>query len=788
MYRRCMKSSEKVRFVRNTFQGALFLHLYLTDLLQMRGRSMSCTSKCEFRSKYAEIFLNCGVRKQEMAFSKAQTQAIMHKDGPMMVLAGPGSGKTTVITHRVQYLTKEYGIDPGDILVITFTRAAAEEMRERYEALTGGGSRVTFGTFHSIFFRILKLAYRYTADNIVREEQQMQFVRELAQAGGLEPEDENEFAASILSEISSVKGERIALEHYYSKNCPDAVFRQLYAGYEEKMRRAGLIDFDDMMVLCLELFTERKDILSAWQRRYRYILIDEFQDINRLQYEIVRMLAKPEDNLFIVGDDDQSIYRFRGAKPEIMLGFERDYPGAGRILLDVNYRSTEEIVAPALRLIGENQKRFSKAIHTTGRHGKNVITKLWQDPGEENLAIAREIQLYLQSGVRPGDIAVLYRTNAGPRFLMEKLMEYNLPFRTRDTVPNLYEHWISRNILTYIRIAMGSRAREDILQVINRPKRYISRDAMPDETVSFEKMKAFYAEKDWIAERIESLEGDLRAIARMSPLAAVNYIRQGMGYDEYLIEYAAFRRMRPEELLETADELKESAAGFKTFDEWFAHIEAYKEELLRQAAQRRTETDAITLATMHSAKGLEFPNVYICGMEETIFPGASAVFGDDPSELEEERRLCYVGITRAMKKLTLTSANQRMRNGEMNFNRPSRFINEIPRHLVKQTYGAVLKPETESKPTEFSRTKASLYTKDRKNPFANNPYIQKGMGSASPAGAPDYQVGDRVSHTKFGQGIVRSLTKLTNDYEVVIEFDGFGQRKLRSSFAKLTKL
>lgn len=656
MYRRCMKSSEKVRFVRNTFQGALFLHLYLTDLLQMRGRSMSCTSKCEFRSKYAEIFLNCGVRKQEMAFSKAQTQAIMHKDGPMMVLAGPGSGKTTVITHRVQYLTKEYGIDPGDILVITFTRAAAEEMRERYEALTGGGSRVTFGTFHSIFFRILKLAYRYTADNIVREEKQMQFVRELAQAGGLEPEDENEFAASILSEISSVKGERIALEHYYSKNCPDTVFRQLYAGYEEKMRRAGLIDFDDMMVLCLELFTERKDILSAWQRRYRYILIDEFQDINRLQYEIVRMLAKPEDNLFIVGDDDQSIYRFRGAKPEIMLGFERDYPGAGRILLDVNYRSTEEIVAPALRLIGENQKRFSKAIHTTGRHGKNVITKLWQDPGEENLAIAREIQLYLQSGVRPGDIAVLYRTNAGPRFLMEKLMEYNLPFRTRDTVPNLYEHWISRNILTYIRIAMGSRAREDILQVINRPKRYISRDAMPDETVSFEKMKAFYAEKDWIAERIESLEGDLRAIARMSPLAAVNYIRQGMGYDEYLIEYAAFRRMRPEELLETADELKESAAGFKTFDEWFAHIEAYKEELLRQAAQRRTETDAITLATMHSAKGLEFPIVYILDANEGITPHSRAMLDED---MEEERRLFYVAMTRAKTRLHVYAVRER---------------------------------------------------------------------------------------------------------------------------------
>ena len=505
-----------------------------------------------------------------MKRNPSQKRAIAHLSGPMMVLAGPGSGKTSVIVERTAYMINEGGISPSNILVVTFSRAAAKEMKERFLSFTGQQyTPVTFGTFHGVFYGILKQAYGFTAANILSDEEKFGILRELTLNYGGDLAEEGDFPEEIAREISVVKGNKIALEHYYSKNCPDAVFRQLYAGYEEKMRRAGLIDFDDMMVLCLELFTERKDILSAWQRRYRYILIDEFQDINRLQYEIVRMLAKPEDNLFIVGDDDQSIYRFRGAKPEIMLGFERDYPGAGRILLDVNYRSTEEIVAPALRLIRENQKRFSKAIHTTGRHGKNVITKLWQDPGEENLAIAREIQLYLQSGVRPGDIAVLYRTNAGPRFLMEKLMEYNLPFRTRDTVPNLYEHWISRNILTYIRIAMGSRAREDILQVINRPKRYISRDAMPDETVSFEKMKAFYAEKDWIAERIESLEGDLRAIARMSPLAAVNYIRQGIGYDEYLIEYAAFRRMRPEELLETADELKESAAGFKTFDEWF---------------------------------------------------------------------------------------------------------------------------------------------------------------------------------------------------------------------------
>ena len=597
------------------------------------------------------------------SFTKSQSEAIRHVDGPLLVLAGPGSGKTTVVTKRVQYLVQDCSISPSSILVITFTKAAATEMKERFTRLMeqqaqppGGYGNVSFGTFHAVFFNILKLSYGFTVANIITEETRRQYLKESVDRMKLEIDDENEFLTGIAGEISLIKNERVELEHYFSKNCSEEVFRKIYEGYEERKKRARLIDFDDMLVYTWELLSQRKDILSAWQRRYRYILIDEFQDINRLQYEIVRMLAKPEDNLFIVGDDDQSIYRFRGAKPEIMLGFERDYPGAGRILLDVNYRSTEEIVAPALRLIGENQKRFSKAIHTTGRHGKNVITKLWQDPGEENLAIAREIQLYLQSGVRPGDIAVLYRTNAGPRFLMEKLMEYNLPFRTRDTVPNLYEHWISRNILTYIRIAMGSRAREDILQVINRPKRYISRDAMPDETVSFEKMKAFYAEKDWIAERIESLEGDLRAIARMSPLAAVNYIRQGMGYDEYLIEYAAFRRMRPEELLETADELKESAAGFKTFDEWFAHIEAYKEELLRQAAQRRTETDAITLATMHSAKGLEFPIVYILDANEGITPHSRAMLDED---MEEERRLFYVAMTRAKTRLHVYAVRER---------------------------------------------------------------------------------------------------------------------------------
>lgn len=605
-----------------------------------------------------------------MGFSEAQIQAVRHQNGPMMVLAGPGSGKTTVITHRVKYLTEQCGVSPADILVITFTRAAAVEMKERYERLTGRSSQVSFGTFHSVFFRILKLAYRYGAESIVQGEQQFQFLKQLFKEEELEPEDENEFIASVLSEISSVKGEMIELAHYYSKNCPDEVFRRLFQGYEAQMRKAGLIDFDDMMVMCRELFLQRKDILAAWQQRYRYILIDEFQDINRLQYEIVRMMAEPEQNLFIVGDDDQSIYRFRGAKPEIMLGFERDYPNAVRVLLDVNYRCTEEIAALSLRLISRNRKRFQKNIRTAGAHGKQVTARLFSEPMKENQAIAEEIREYLSVGYQPGDIAVLYRTNSGPRFLMERLMEYNLPFRTRDTVPNLYEHWISSNILTYIRIAEGSRKRDDFLQIINRPKRYISRDSLRSETVSFEELKSFYQDKDWVVDRIENLEFDLKAVSRMSPLAAVNYIRQGMGYDRYLEEYAAFRRMKPEELMETADQLKESAAAYKTVQEWFDHISQYGEELRRQAAQRQNETDAVTLSTMHSAKGLEFKIVYILDANEGVTPHNRAVLEDD---IEEERRLFYVAMTRAKERLHVYAVKER-------YHKPaelSRFVKEF---------------------------------------------------------------------------------------------------------------
>lgn len=592
-----------------------------------------------------------------MAFHESQLQAIRHNQGPAMILAGPGSGKTTVITHRTKYLIEQWGIDPSHILVITFTRAAAREMRERFDTLMEGKpTRVSFGTFHSVFFTILKHAYRYTSSNIVGDEQKTKYVRELMEKQDLEVEDENEFISSILTEISTVKGDMLSLEHYYSKNCSEEIFKKLYQGYEDSLRRSNLIDFDDMLVMCHELFTQRTDILNAWQNKYRYILIDEFQDINRVQYEIVRMLAMPEHNLFIVGDDDQSVYRFRGAKPEIMLGFGKDYPEAKTVLLGTNYRSGEMIVQSAVNLIQHNKKRYEKQLSAKRGRGKPVVTCGCKSPQEETLQIVAEIQGYAKAGYSLRDIAVLYRTNLSPRLLVEKLMEYNIPFCMKDVMPNLYEHWISKNIFSYIHAARADVSRANIMQIINRPNRYVSRDALQEETISWESIKSFYQDKGWMVERIEQLEYDLNMIRSMAPTAAVNYIRKAVGYDDYLKEYAQFRRMKPEELLEVADQLLEGSTGIKTMDAWFLHIEQVKEQLKRQGQNQEGEQEGVSLMTMHSSKGLEYQVVYILDANEGVTPHRKAVLEAD---IEEERRMFYVAMTRAKDRLHVFYAKER---------------------------------------------------------------------------------------------------------------------------------
>ena len=395
-----------------------------------------------------------------------------------------------------------------------------------------------------------------------------------------------------------------------------------------------------------------------------------------MQYEIVRMLAAPQNNLFIVGDDDQSIYRFRGAKPEIMLGFEKDYPQAKRVLLGINYRSTSNIVDYAGRLIRHNKTRFEKEIRAARGAGRPVTTVGFADAPTETRTIIKEIQDYVQMGYRLSDIAVLYRTSMEPRLLMERLMEYNIPFQMRDALPNIYEHWITQDLLTYIRIAADPLAekhqakRADALRIINRPKRYISREALDGQIVSWNQVKSWYRSKDWMVERIEDLEYDLKILKKLAPVAAVNYIRKAIGYDEYLKDYAEYRRMKPEELLELADQIQESASGYKTMDAWLLHMEEYGEQLKQQAQnQEARDQDCVALMTMHSSKGLEFPIVYIMDANERVTPHHKAVLDAD---LEEERRMFYVAMTRAKDRLHVYYTKERYGKPQER----SRFIDE----------------------------------------------------------------------------------------------------------------
>ncbi len=606
-----------------------------------------------------------------MVMNESQVKAIAHQSGPCMVLAGPGSGKTAVITQRTKKLITEYGVEPSHILVITFTKAAAREMKQRFLQLMGEHTTgVTFGTFHAVFFMVLKLAYHFESGNVITEEQKYQLMREIISNHHLEYRDENELIGNLLGEISRIKNDRIPIEHFYSGQCGEEVFRKVYAEYDRRLKGSRLIDFDDMLLYTYELFTKRPDILEAWQKKYRYILIDEFQDINQIQFDIVRLLAMPENNLFVVGDDDQSIYRFRGSRPELMLGFCKVYPDAKQILLDTNYRSDGLIVADSLKLIGHNKERFDKKI-TAGRESKNPPQYLcFENQRSENLYIIKQIREAAENGADYAQYAVLYRTNTNPRLLTEQLLEFNVPFKMKEHMPNLYDHWIAKDLFTYIRIAQGSRKRADFLQIMNRPKRYIGRDSLCEPEIAFDEWMKRYERQPWIAERIGRLQYDIGMVSKMSPYAAINYIRRGIGYDDYLKEYADYRNLNPEDLTDVIEELSAAAKGYKSCKDWFLHIEEYNAKI-KKAAQLRSEAEhAVTLSTLHGAKGLEFDHVYLIDANEGIIPYKKAVLDKD---IEEERRLFYVGMTRAKNDLKVCYvADMNDKTAE-----PSRFINEV---------------------------------------------------------------------------------------------------------------
>lgn len=605
-----------------------------------------------------------------MDFNPSQRKAITHTTGPCLVLAGPGSGKTAVITKRTEYLITQCHIPPHNILVVTFTKAAAGEMRSRFEQMTSKKySGVSFGTFHSVFFTILKHAYHYTASNIAREEVKYQFMREIIARNRIECEDEPEFANNILSEISTLKNSGTALENYYPVHCGKDVFQLIYREYARYMHDQRLIDFDDMLVYTKELLEQRPDILAAWQQKFAYIMVDEFQDINQLQYQTIRLLCGEAANLFVVGDDDQSIYRFRGSRPELMLNFPKDYPSAQMIYLSVNYRCPKEVVQRAGRLIQNNKSRFDKQIESAGAAGVSFRMAQFETVQEENKAIIDLIRLRLGQGIRCSQIAVLYRTNTQPGSLIAKLMEYNLPFRTKERIPNLYEHWIAQDLKTYFRLALGSRERKDFLRIMNRPKRYISRESLSMQEISFETWQEFYQEQSWIAERIEQLRYDLKVLSRITPYAAVNYIRKAVGYDGYLSEYADSRQIPANELFETLDELQESTREYSHLDEWLQFTVQYTEKL-KQEQRRQSDTDSISILTLHASKGLEYDIVIIPDVNEGLIPYKKAVL---EAEFEEERRMMYVGMTRTKKELFLSYVNT-IRNKKAE---PSCFLAEL---------------------------------------------------------------------------------------------------------------
>lgn len=585
-------------------------------------------------------------------FNSGQLEAISHGSGPMLVLAGPGSGKTTVITYRIKYLIENYGIDGSNILVITYTRAAAGEMSERFDKLMAGTGKVTFGTFHSVFFMMLRKAYGYTGKNIVKEQEKYEFIRNIIEEYDMNYDGQDDFAKNIISEISCVKSEMQDIEDHFSTNMKPADFKIVYTKYNEWLRKKNKLDFDDMLIFAYELLSTCPDVRKLWQEKFKYILIDEFQDINYIQYEIVKLLLSEDENFFAVGDDDQSVYSFRGADTKLMLDLPGDFPNLKIISLNINYRCNKFIVDASKHVIGNNKMRYDKEIISGSPLGETGFIRAvnTENTTEEYEDIAKKIRELNNGGVPYSKIAVIYRTNFEPAGLTIKLVKYNVPFKIKDSVPDILNHFTSINILDYVSLAIGNRDRKRFLRIINRPNRYISRESLKNETVDFDELKKYYADNRRVLKNITDLENSLNRIKVLKPFPAVNYIRKFVGYDDYIKEYADYCKIEPREYLEILDEFQELAKESDNFKEWFASLEAYKEKTKENICNNDKASEAVTLATMHSAKGLEFDYVFIMNGVEGVTPHKKSV---TEKEIEEERRMFYVAVTRARSGLTI---------------------------------------------------------------------------------------------------------------------------------------
>lgn len=744
-----------------------------------------------------------------------QQEAVLHFEGPLLILAGAGSGKTRVLTHRIAHLIEEHQINPFQILALTFTNKAAKEMRERVDRIVSfGAESVWVSTFHSTCVRILHRFIDHIGYDrsftIYDSDDQKSLMKDICKHLNIDTKKYRE--KTFLNVISNAKNELKTPEQYADETSGEydrKLFAKVYKEYQKRLRQNNALDFDDLIMKTVELFRAEPEILEQYQNRFRFILVDEYQDTNTAQFMLLGLLASKYRNLCVVGDDDQSIYKFRGANIYNILNFEKIFPDTKTIRLEQNYRSTGCILEAANEVIRHNHERKEKSLWTKAEQGDPIQYVQYLNEYEEAAGIAGDIKLKASSGHGSfSDFAILYRTNAQSRVFEEKLVQESIPYRIVGAI-NFYARKEIKDLLCYLKTVNNSSDDIAVKRIINVPRRGIGATTIQRVTdYSIDRGISFYE----ALQNADYIDGCSRAASRIhdfvsfiellkSRLDDVDFNIKGL-IDE-IIECTGYVKALEEEdtieanaRLENIDSLINKIIQYETDASEDpsgepATLDGLLENIALVADIDTVDDDSeqVLLMTLHSAKGLEFPHVYICGMEDGVFPGSMAVYDPSDEEMEEERRLCYVGITRAMKHLTLTRAMQRMKNGEPNFNFPSRFISEIPRHLIHECSGIstpAAKPSA-SKPLGLDFGTPSQahkkYRKNAKNPFAENPYITKGV-----SGKPDYGEGDTVYHIKFGTGTVRSVKQLNTDYEVIVEFEKFGQRKLRASFAKLAKI
>lgn len=594
-------------------------------------------------------------------FNKSQIQAISHMDGPAMVLAGPGSGKTTVITHRIKNLIEKAEVRPENILVVTFTKAAAISMQKRFSTLMNGGKGqlVTFGTFHSVFYKILRKSRRYEATEILSERQKTDYIREIIGRYGISSNDISELSQNIINDIGNIKGNMLNAQEYEPSCCKKEDFIKVYNAYNLELKKDGKMDFDDILRECYLLLCENHTILEQWRELYKYILIDEFQDINRIQMNIIELLASPLNNIFVVGDDDQSIYGFRGARPEIMIEFKDYYPEAELIVLNVNYRSTQSIINVAGRVIENNKTRLDKCAHANNNKDFQPDIRKFRNQVEELKFVVSKIKEYENQGISLSEMAILVRNNSQIQEISSFLKNRKIEAESGKHRSNIYNGMVAKDILSYVRGALkfdGTYFNEDLIYVLNKPQRYISRQVVLSVNMNISAVRRIYSKNN-----IDSFLFHIEMIRKLPPQAALSYIRKGAGYEEYLRLYAIENNIPMSGLLKQLEQLVQECSKFNTLEQWINSIDSAQnsegQNFGKKSSGEGGTNNRINIMTMHSSKGLEFKAVFIVDANQGIIPTSKALRERD---FEEERRLFYVAITRAIDYLNIYAVEKRL--------------------------------------------------------------------------------------------------------------------------------